>query len=161
MDIQVSSNFERLLFEHYGRDGTAVAKVMERFRREGVVSFGKGRWNAISQLFEGHRLGDNAVKDAIDKVYRETGELVDPHTVIGIVAGKHASASTNYTVISLATAHPAKFPDAIEAATGIRPALPIPLQNLFQRKEKYSTLPNNFESVREFMSAKLTNGIAA
>ena len=161
MDIQISSNFERLLYEYYKEDGMAVAKVMERFRRKGIASFGKGRWKAISRLFEGHRVEDNAIKDAIFKVYQETGEILDPHTAVGVVASQQALTNKNNLVISLATAHPAKFPDAIQEATGIRPALPPHLNDLFQRKESYLTLPNDFESVREFIATTLGNGSKA
>ena len=161
MDIQISSNFERLLYEYYKQDGKAVAKVMEQFRRKGSVSFGKGRWKAISRLFEGQRVEDNAIKDAIFKVYQETGEILDPHTAVGVVASQKALTNKNNLVISLATAHPAKFPDAIQEATGIRPALPPHLNDLFQRKESYLTLPNDFESVREFIATTLENGSKA
>ena len=161
MDIQISSNFERLLFDYYKQNGSGVAKVMERFRQNGAVSFGKGRWHTICRLFEGYCIGDNITKKAIGEVYQETGVLVDPHTVIGIMAGRRALAERNCPVISLATADPAKFPEVVEAATGIRPKLPPHLQDLFQRKEHYSTLPHNFESVREFISGKLANRLAA
>jgi threonine synthase len=104
---------------------------------------------------------DNAIKDAIFKVYQETGEILDPHTAVGVVAGQQALTNKNNLVISLATAHPAKFPDAIQEATGIRPALPPHLNDLFQRKESYLTLPNDFESVREFIATTLENGSKA
>ena len=161
MDIQISSNFERLLYDYYKQDGIAVAKVMERFRQEGTANFGKGRWKAISRLFEGHRVEDKAIKEAILRVYQNTGEILDPHTAVGVVASQNSVTKKNNLVVSLATAHPAKFPDAIHEATGIHPALPPHLNDLFQRKESYLTLPNNFESVREFIAKTLENGSKA
>ena len=161
MDIQISSNFERLLYEICRRNGQTVAKLMERFRQNGTVNFGKTRWKAICRNFEGHRVDDKAIRDTIYQVYLKSGVLLDPHTAVGYVAGKKALGKYNNTVITLATAHPAKFPDAIEMATGERPALPPHLLDLFEREEKFSSLPNDLDSVRNFISTKLKRSFPA
>ena len=161
MDIQISSNFERLLFDYYQRDGASVARIMEQFRRDRRVSFGKARWRSMGNLFEGHRLGDNETQDALAALYNNTGELLDPHTVIGIKAGQAARASASSAalvtspVVSLATAHPAKFPDAVEGATGQRPRLPARLADLFDREERMVSLNNNIDQVEQYIAGQL------
>lgn len=157
MDIQISSNFERLLFEHYHRDGASVASAMMQFRSDGRVSFGKTRWKAMRRLFEGYQLGDNATRDAIAALYRETGKLIDPHSVIGIMAGRAAKARSSFEspIISLATAHPAKFPSAIRDATGHHPDLPSRLADLFERKERMVSLPNDITHVKSYITDRL------
>lgn len=152
MDIQISSNFERLLFDHYGRDGAALAKVMERFRRKGSINFGKARWRAMGKLFQGFRLGDNATKDVIASVYRDSNILLDPHSAIGVEAGRQADLGPHTALICMATAHPAKFPDAVEEATGVRPELPGHLSDLFEREERMTRLPNDIDAVRCFIT---------
>ena len=158
MDIQISSNFERLLFEHYSRKGPTVARVLERFRRTGTVRFGNDRWQAMRKLFEGHRFGDNATKEAIRQVYENTGELVDPHSVIGIEAARASHLPEGTQTICLATAHPAKFPAAVEEATGVYPDLPSRLAGLFERDEKFNVLSNDIEAVRAHIAGTLAEG---
>ncbi len=160
MDIQISSNFERLLFEHYRRDGRAVAKVMRRFRKSGRVNFGKARWRAMRKYFEGYRVGDNATKAMIDETYRLTGELLDPHTSIGVAAARGAETG-NTPVITMATAHPAKFPRAVEEATGRHPALPPRLADLMEREERMDVLPAETGAVADFISGQLAGRPAA
>ena len=109
MDIQISSNFERLLFDQYRGDGAAVTKVMERFRRRGAIKFGKTRWNSMRRQFEGHRVGDNATMETIASVYAESRTLLDPHTAIGVAAGRAASPDPGTVLVCMATAHPAKI----------------------------------------------------
>ena len=160
MDIQISSNFERLLFEHYRRDGRAVAKVMRRFRKSGRVNFGKARWRAMRKHFEGYRVGDNATKAMIDETYRLTGELLDPHTSIGVAAARSADTG-NTPVITMATAHPGKFPRAVEEATGRHPALPPRLADLMGREERMDVLPAETRVVADFISGRLAGRPAA
>ena len=166
MDIQVSSNFERLLFEYYQRKGASVGKAIERFRRDGVVSFGKERWYAMRELFEGRRLDDKNTQDALAEFFHETGDLADPHTIIGIKAGREARSrvtsieNATSPIISLATAHPAKFPDAVEDATGQRPSLPARLADLFEREERMVTLPNDVAQVEKYIAHRLAVGKA-
>jgi threonine synthase len=161
MDIQVSSNFERLLFEHYRRNGKAVAKVMEAFRRTGSVDFGRARWQAMRKLFSGFRLGDNATKDTIARIRRETGELIDPHTAVGVEAARETDLDPDVAIVAMATAHPAKFPQAVEEATGVRPELPARLADLMARPERCTILPNDPTSVKEFLDARLAAREAA
>ena len=165
MDIQVSSNFERLLFETYKRDGKAVAKAMETFRRDRAVDFGKARWQSISKLFDGYRLGDNGTKEVISAIYKMTGELIDPHSAVGIEAAGRAmlegSLDPQTALIAMATAHPAKFPKAVEEATGIYPALPPRLADLMERPEKCVTLPNDIARVQAYLDERLAARKAA
>jgi len=151
MDIQVSSNFERLLFDVLGRDGMRVADAMQRFRDEGRLMLEASDWEILRRLFSGYRVDDPATEQAIADVYRATGELLDPHSAIGVAAGRARRKDAATPMIALATAHPAKFPDAVEGATGVRPALPPRLADLFQRGEKYSILDNNLTLVEEFV----------
>jgi threonine synthase len=161
MDIQVSSNFERLLFEHYRRNGKSVAKAMEEFRRMGKVDFGRARWQAMRKLFSGYRLGDNATKDTIARIWRETGELIDPHTAIGVAAAREAELDPDVAVIAMATAHPAKFPQAVEEATGVRPELPPRLAQLMTKPERCTVLANDPKAVKDFLDARLAAREAA
>ena len=161
MDIQISSNFERLLFDFYGRDGERLAPVMARFRRHGTVTFGKERWRRIGRFFAGHRLDDEATGTAIRRLYEATGELLDPHTAIGISAGAACHRDRGSPLIAVATAHAAKFPDAVEAATGIRPALPARLADLYARPEHVYGLPADLDAVRGFIGQRLGGRPAA
>lgn len=151
MDIQVSSNFERLLFDLFGRDGDRVALALKRFRTEGRLPIEVADWRAACRLFTAHRLDDEATKGAIAEIYKETGELLDPHTAIGVAAGRARRRDRATPVIALATAHPAKFPDAVSAATGVRPALPPRLSGLFTRPERYERLPNDLAEIQRFV----------
>ncbi len=155
MDIQVSSNFERLLFDYSGRNGKRLTAVMEDFRRSGEFSLPKTKWRRMRRLFSAYRLDDAATKAAIRRFYEATGELLDPHSVIGAEAGKVLHEGPGPALISLATAHPAKFPDAVEDATGARPGLPPRLSDLFERPERFEVLPNDAERVKDFIASRL------
>ncbi|MFZ9628183.1 MAG: threonine synthase [Ilumatobacteraceae bacterium] len=155
MDIQVSSNFERLLFEMNGRDGAATASQLARFRSTGRLSVTPSqRAEFLDGTFESARLDDAATIDVMARTYRESGMLLDPHTAVGVGAVEQLRASgrlTN-TAVTLATAHPAKFPDAVERATGVRPPLPAHLADLFERDEHVTVLPNDLSTVQRFVS---------
>jgi threonine synthase len=157
----VSSNFERLLFEHYRRNGRQVAKALEEFRSTGVVDFGRARWQGMRRQFDGFRLGDNATKETIARVYKETGELIDPHTAVGVEAAHEARFDDDIAVIAMATAHPAKFPQAVEEATGVRPQLPPRLADLMIRPERCDVLANDIAHVKDFLDARLAARQAA
>ena len=146
MDIQVSSNFERLLWEASDRDGEAVADLLSRFRETGSVPV-PADWNeAIQAEFDGARVDDAATLAEIAKVHDDLGLLLDPHTAVGTKAARdHAVAGV--PMITLATADPAKFPDAVEKATGVRPELPAFLSELFDRPERFTELPNDLDAV--------------
>ncbi len=154
MDIQISSNFERLLFDLCQRDGDATSRLMEEFRATGHLSPGGEPWAAAREIFEGHSVTDEETLAAIRIIHEETGMLVDPHTAIGIVAGRAARREEGIPLVALATAHPAKFPEAVERATGIRPALPAHLADLYERPESCHALPNDIDAVREHIRAR-------
>lgn len=153
MDIQVSSNQERLLFELWGRDGSRVATAMARLRAEGHLEFDAGTMAEVRALFDGARLDDDETLATIAGLYEHQGVLVDPHTAVGIGAARRCDPPGAGPVICLATAHPAKFPDAVEAATGVRPALPDRLADLLERPERFSELPCDVGEVRAFIEA--------
>ncbi len=151
MDIQVSSNFERLLFDLYGRRGPAVAETMAGFRDKGVYEVGGNALAAARKLFSAYRLSDEQTLEMIAETRRRAGLVVDPHSAIGIAGPwRHAVQSTAPTVV-LATAHPAKFPDAVEKAIGLRPALPAALADLAKREERCAALPNDAAALQAYM----------
>ena len=158
MDIQVSSNLERLLFEIHGRDGAAIAELMDRFRSEGTVSVEPDRLDLLSEHWTASRVDDAQTAATISGLYEQTGRLIDPHTAVGLAAARAARTDPSVPMVVLATAHPAKFPDAVEAATGVRPPLPEHLSDLFDRPEKFDTYPNDFETVRGAIEATLDRG---
>ena len=155
MDIQNSSNFERLLFELHDRDGDAVSRDMASFREAGRCVLNKSGCFEIQSLFEGISLNDRETIKAIEKFYDLTGELLDPHSAIGAWVAYKKRDSVSVPVVSLATAHPAKFPDTVEKATGVRPALPPRLKDLFERSESYVVLPNAATEVQKFIREKV------
>ena len=155
MDIQVSSNFERLLFDACDREGSAVMRTMIDFRKTGRLTVPQGGMKAIEALFDGHRLDDGQTLAAIDAEYRSGGELLDPHSVIGVAAGRAKGRHTATPMVALATAHPAKFPDAVERATGMHPALPPRLADLFEREERYEVLPNDLAAMMAHVRARV------
>jgi len=155
MDIQVSSNFERLLFEISGRDGAQVAALVERFRRTGEAVLEPAALEALRQVFAGRRLDDRETLAEMTRLYRETGEMIDPHSAIGIATARHLAAGSPRPVIALGTAHPAKFPDAVERACGVRPALPPRLADLYQREERCLRLPNDLRQVQAAIRDRL------
>jgi threonine synthase len=155
MDIQVSSNLERLLFEVYGRDGSSIAELMARFRAEGTVSVDAGRLDLLSEHWSACRVDDEDTRAAIASVHDRTGMLIDPHTAVGLAAALGGRADLTIPMVVLATAHPAKFPDAVEAATGVRPPLPDHLSDLFERPERYEIVANDLATVRGVIEATL------
>jgi threonine synthase len=151
MDIQVSSNFERLLFEMNGRDGGLTAEQMHRFRASGRLDVeADQRRDFLDGTFRAARTDDAATLDEMRRIHATTGMLVDPHTATGTAAARRL-AGGGQTFVTLATAHPAKFPDAVERATGVRPQLPPHLADLFERPERTRTLPNDLAAVQGFV----------
>jgi threonine synthase len=155
MDIQVSSNFERLLYDACDREGAAVMQTMIDFRKTGRLTVPQGGMKAIEALFDGHRLDDDQTLAAIDAEFRASGELLDPHSVIGVAAGRAKARHPATPMVALATAHPAKFPDAVKRATGMHPALPTRLTDLFEREERYEVLPNDLASMMAHVRARV------
>lgn len=152
MDIQISSNLERLLFELFGRDGKAVAAFMKRFRAEGSAAIEAARLAKAREIFSGFRGEDDMTLNAIAETYRRCDVLVDPHSAIGIAAALRMR-DPAVPMVAIATAHPAKFPDAVEKATGVRPALPPHLADLMTRKERCAALPNDLTAVRDYIGS--------
>jgi threonine synthase len=152
MDIQVSSNFERLLFEMNGRDGGMTAAQLQRFRDRGLLNVEQDQYDQwIAPTFRASRANDHDTLSTIRSVYEETGMLIDPHTAVGVKAARE-QAEDGVTMLTLATAHPAKFPDAVERATGIRPELPEHLSDLFSKPERTNDLPNDLAAVEAFVA---------
>lgn len=145
MDIQVSSNFERLLFELLDRDPVRTADTIQGFRRQGHMSVPDASWHRARTLFQGFRLDDAGTAAEIRRLWAQ-GYLADPHTAIGVAAARQFPLQ-HIPTVAAATAHPAKFPDAIEAATGMRPPLPSRLADLYERAEHFSCAPNDLDAV--------------
>jgi threonine synthase len=156
MDIQVSSNLERLLFELYGRDGSAIADLMQQFRSEGAVSVDEGRLRGVQELFDADRIDDAQTLAEIRSTYERSGLLLDPHTAVGVAAARRVRRDPSRPLVCLATAHPAKFPDAIEEATGVRPPLPERLADLRDRPERVVVQPADFDTVRSYIAETTT-----
>ncbi|MGE0795291.1 MAG: threonine synthase [Acidimicrobiia bacterium] len=153
MDIQVSSNFERLLFELAGRDGALVTELMGRFKEEGRVEIGTDLLGAAREVMGAVRVDDAAAARVMAATFERTGVLVDPHTAVGLGAASLLHADPTVPIVCLATAHPAKFPEAVEAAVGVRPPLPDRLADLFERPERFDTLPADLEAVEAHVAA--------
>ena len=156
MDITVSSNFERLLFDLYDRDGAAIANLMQRFDKDDVTLSATAMARA-AELFSSHRVSDEDTCAQIASTWQRCEYLLDPHSAIGVNAALQADLPADVPVVTLATAHPAKFPDAVSQA-GIeqRPALPLHLKDLYDRAERSEVLPNDFDAVKQFMAANLS-----
>lgn len=160
MDIQVSSNFERLLFEMLGRDARATAEAMRRFRAEGKMPIPDAAWKSACQVFRGFALDDPGTLEEITRLHGQ-GYLADPHTAIGIAAAMHVPpADPAIPVIVAATAHPAKFPDAVRQATGLEAPLPPRLADLYDRPERFTRLPNDLGQVESFVRAHIRRNTA-
>jgi threonine synthase len=151
MDIQVSSNFERLLYELMDGDGHATAREMQQFKQTGAFTLSQGQLGRARAGFDGFRLDDPGTLDEVARQYDRTGMLIDPHSAIGLAAARARQADPHVPTVALATAHPAKFPDAVEQATGQRPPLPDRLADLYDRPERYTTLANDLHSVEAFV----------
>jgi threonine synthase len=160
MDIQVSSNFERLYFELKGRDGAATAAGLKSFRSTGTLPTSDTEWREARTLFSAVRIDDDATLTEIATTYRTTGELLDPHSAVAVAAAKGARRDNAAPMVALASAHPAKFPDAVERATGIRPPLPMRMADLYDRPERISVLPSDLAAVQRFIAERARPAVA-
>ena len=153
MDIQVSSNFERLLFEMNGRDGGITAEQLQRFRHSGSLKVEPDQMATwISPVFRAAKVDDASIVHEIRRAYESSGQLIDPHTATGTAAVRSLGAHLDgHPVVTLATAHPAKFPDAVFAATGVRPSLPAHLADLLDRTERTNLVANDLAAVQTFV----------
>lgn len=158
MDIQISSNLERLLFDLTKRNGPKLAEAMAAFRKTGKFAAPKTGWAATQKLFAGFKLDDAGTLKAMADLYKRTGMLIDPHSAIGVAAAEAMRRDQSVPVVALATAHPAKFPDAVEKATGVRPALPAHLANLLSRRERYDVLPKDLGKIQDYVLAHRRGG---
>ncbi len=149
MDIQVASNFERLLFDLAGRDGGRVAALMASFAQSGEIALEAERLAAARETFDAVAVDEEATLAAIARVYAETGMLIDPHTAVGVAAARTCRRDPETPLVVLATAHPAKFPEAVERATGVRPSLPARLADLLEREERYDVLANDLATIQD------------
>ena len=155
MDIMISSNFERMLFELHERDGAAIAKLMEDFK-SGAVSIDAARFAQARELFSSLAVDDAQTCNTIAQVLAESEYLLDPHSAIGVEAARQCRASKDLPVITLATAHPAKFPEAVrKAGYSQDPPLPAHMSDLFAREERCTVLPKDLQAVQQFMTANI------
>jgi threonine synthase len=155
MDIQISSNFERLLFDLYGRDGRALADAMATFRSTGTLKVGDNALGGVRELFDAGRLDDEGTLAAIADCRKRFGETLDPHSAVGYAVAQQHRRDPSVPMVVLATAHPAKFPDAVQKATGERPRLPARLADLLDRTERVDGLPNDIEALKELIEDRM------
>jgi len=152
MDIQVSSNLERLLFELLGRDGQAVAELFTVFREDGTAVVDPYRLGALRETWDAARVDDETTLNMISAVVADTGVLVDPHTAVGLAAAQLVGRAGEAPMVVMATAHPAKFTDAIRDATATEPSLPPALEGLADLAEHYDVLPNDLAVVQDHIN---------
>ncbi|MGE0230334.1 MAG: threonine synthase, partial [Flavobacteriaceae bacterium] len=149
MDIQISSNFERLLFEAGGRDASAVRAAMAGLAQSGGFDLGSAAAAAIAKDFAAGRASERDVADCMRDTLGKAGYLLDPHTAVGrVVAASHAHARP---MVTLSTAHPAKFPDAVKAACGVDAALPAWLSDLHGRPERFEVMPADRAVIADYL----------
>jgi threonine synthase len=152
MDIQVSSNFERALFDAYGRDGAAIAQLMSEMK-QGGFHISQGAHETLRATFASGRCDEDETLATIRRTLLQTGELLCPHSAVGVkVAEEHIGLAP---MVTLATAHPAKFPDAVERATGIRPGLPPHMADLFDRPERMTRVPNDLAALQALVRERI------
>lgn len=157
MDIQVSSNFERLLYDLEGRDGSTTAARMKWFEQMGKMVLSSDMRRKAS-LFTSARADAAEMSGAMRWAWEHAGQIIDPHTAIALHAARDAGISAEIPVVTLATAHPAKFREAVERATGIRPSLPARVGNLFDREERFISLPGDYAAVRDHVLTHAARG---
>lgn len=153
MDIQVSSNFERLLFD---LDPAAVPDQMAAFARDRAMRLTDAQMHGASAIFTSARIDADEMALAMRWACEGSGQVLDPHTAIGLAAARNADLPSDVPVVTLATAHPAKFRDAVERATGVRPSLPTRVGSLFEREERFDLLPAELQSIVEYISVRAT-----
>jgi threonine synthase len=152
MDIQISSNFERLLFEASGRDGALVTRLMDQLRTTGAFDLTPAMRGFIADRFAAERVTKEEAAAEMARIFRERAMVIDPHTAIGLVAARRRQ-RRGVPMVALATAHPGKFPDAVEAAIGEKPNIPRHLAEMASLPERCDTLPADPEPVRAYIEA--------
>ncbi len=151
MDIQVSSNFERLLSD---LAGGSVAEQMAGFESSKAMRLTNAQTEGAAKIFVSDRITPDEMNEAMRWASSEAAQVIDPHTAIGLAAARRADIPADVPVVTLATAHPAKFADAVERATGIRPSLPARVGDLFERQERYNVLPGTLDAVRDYIAER-------
>jgi threonine synthase len=154
MDIQVSSNFERLLFDLHDRDGAALAATMKGFETSRRLAIPPAMRARAAELFSSARIDPDAMALTMRWASQETGQVIDPHSAIGLAAARAADLPADVPIVTLATAHPAKFRDAVERATGVRPLLPPRIAGLFDREERFDRLPADLAVIEGFIAER-------
>ena len=153
MDIQVASNFERLIFDVYSNDSKKTSELMNELTKKGEFEIEKNKLQKIKDSFFSESLSEEETISTISEIYKKHGILIDPHTAVGIGAAKKISLKEN--IVVLATAHPSKFSDVVEKATGVKPELPENLQNILVEKENYDKLPKDLEKVKNYILERI------
>jgi threonine synthase len=151
MDIQISSNFERLLFELLGRDGALVEAKLGEFQATGAFGVSPEIFTEVTDLFSGTAVDNPTTKATIADIYKKTGYILDPHSAVGVKAAERAGGDWATPIVALACAHAAKFPEVVTEATGVHPALPPHMADLFERPERLVTLPNDLATVQAYV----------
>ena len=157
MDIQVSSNFERLVYDLYDREGAAVAQLFDALKNDGTFSLSQGALVKLREEFDSGRCSEEETADAIKQTFAHTGEVLCPHSAIGVKVAGDQTGHPSVPMITLATAHPAKFPAAVEAACGQRPDLPPHMADLFERDERQTRVAGDLKSVEAIIRERVRN----
>jgi threonine synthase len=154
MDIQVSSNFERLLFDLHDRDGAALAATMAGFESSRTLAIPAAMRAKAAELFSSARIDPDAMALTMRWASQEAGQVIDPHSAIGLAAARIADLPAEIPIVTLATAHPAKFREAVERVTGVRPPLPPRIAGLFDREERFDQLPADLATIESFIAER-------
>lgn len=158
MDIQIASNFERLLFDIHDNDGNKILQMMEEFRKSGL-SIDNNKLNLLRETFSSYKVDDEMICKTISSVYKKSNIVVDPHTATGIYASKKCNNDSKIPMINLATAHTAKFPDALTKANVSKPPMPNEFLNLMQGEEKMEIMPNQINLVKDYIASKVFDNL--
>jgi threonine synthase len=156
MDIQIASNFERLYFEATRREALETARAFQAFATTGSLNIPPQAFASMSELFGGVAVDEAETSRTIVATLNETGELIDPHTAVAVAAAKRVRALGKFDgapLVALATAHPAKFPEAVKAAAGIEPNLPAAAVGIEDKPERFDRLPNDTDAVKAYLRA--------
>jgi threonine synthase len=155
MDIQVSSNFERLLFDLHDRDGAAIAAMMAQFNSSKDLQISAAARDKAAKLFVSHRVDEDDVLLTLRHASEKMGQVLDPHTAIGLAAARAHQGRSDTPIVTLATAHPAKFRDVVERGTGVRPTMPARVSGLFDREERFDRMKNDLGALQAFIASRM------
>jgi threonine synthase len=155
MDIQVSSNFERLLFDLHDRDGAAIAAMMAQFNESKNMQISAAALENAQNIFISRRVDEDDVLLTLRHAHEKMGHVLDPHTAIGLAAARAANGNSDTPIVTLATAHPAKFRDVVERGTGVRPTMPSRCAGLFDREERYDRLANDLPALQAYVAGRM------